>query len=263
MDRREGLEIHPSALVEAGARLAPGVRIGPYAYIEADVEIGVGTTIGPYAALMGPLRLGRGNRIHAHACLGDAPQDTSHAGEPTRLEIGDDNTFREFVTVHRGTTKGGGVTRIGNANLLMAYSHVGHDCQLGNHIIIANAVNLGGHVSVGDYANLGGMAAVHQFVRIGRHAMIGGGSILVQDVPPFMMAAGNHARLHGLNRRGLLRAGLPLQTRNAIKRAHRILYRSGLRLNDACAQLRELAAEFPEVAHLLDFMQHSQRGIAR
>lgn len=255
-------DIHPTAAVDPGARLGEGVHIAAYAVIGADVEIGAHTHVGPHAVITGPTRIGEHNRIHAHACLGGPPQDLAYRDEPTRLEIGSGNTIREFVTMHRGSTKDRGETRVGSQALFMAYSHVAHDCEVGDSVIMANGATLGGHVQVGDRANLAGLVAVHQFVRIGRHAMIGGGSIVVKDVPPFTMAAGNHACLRGLNRRGLQRAQFPLESTQALKQAYRLLFRSGLGLEQACASLRETALA-PEVEELLEFMTGSKRGVMR
>lgn len=263
MDSRGSIDIHPTATVDPLAELGEGVRIGPYAYIGPGVELGAETCIGPYTAILGPTRIGRANVIHSHVCLGDAPQDLSYRDQPTRLEIGDRNIIREFVTMHRGTQKGGGITRVGNDGLFMAYSHVAHDCQIGDGVIVANGATLGGHVLVEDRANISGLSAIHQFVRIGRHVMIGGGSIVVLDVPPFTMAAGNHARLFGLNRRGLVRAGFTPQAIEALKQAYHVLYRSGQRLAVACAQLRADGPQTAEVAHLLAFIEKSQRGMMR
>ena len=262
MESRGSSEIHPSAIVDPDARLGPGVRVGPYAVIGAGVEIGAATVVGPHATILGPTRIGRANRIHGHACLGDAPQDLGYRDQPTRLEIGDRNVIREFVTLHRGTDKGGGVTRVGSDCMFMTYSHVAHDCQVGDGVILANSVNVGGHVIIEDKVNIGGLCAIHQFVRLGRHAMIGGGSIVVLDIPPFMLACGNHARLFGLNRRGLRRAGFSEESIEALKHAHRLLYRSGLSLAAACQRVRE-ERPTPETAQLLSFVQQSKRGLTR
>ncbi|KAB7627682.1 acyl-ACP--UDP-N-acetylglucosamine O-acyltransferase [Alkalilimnicola sp. S0819] len=255
--------IHPGATVDAGARLAPGVRVGPQAYIGPDVEIGEDCVIGPFCVLQGPMRLGRENVLHAHVCLGDAPQDIGYRGEPTALEIGDRNVFREFVTIHRGTPKDRRLTTVGSDNMFMVYSHVGHDCVIGDGVILGNATHIGGHVTVADRANISALCAVHQFSRIGRNTMIGGGSIVVQDIPPYMMAAGNHAKLYGLNRKGLARAGFSAEAVRALKQAYRLLYRSGLRLEAACERLRGQAPLSAEVEHLLAFLENSKRGVSR
>jgi UDP-N-acetylglucosamine acyltransferase len=255
--------IHPTAIVDPSAQLDSRVQVSAYAVIGAGVEIGAGTSVGPHAVIQGPMRMGCENRIHAHACLGDAPQDSSYKGEPTRLEIGDRNSIREFVSIHRGSVKGGGLTRIGSDNMLMAYSHVAHDCRLGHRIIMANGATLGGHVEVGDAVNIAGLVAVHQFVRIGCHAMVGGGSAVLRDVPPYMMASGNHARLFGLNRRGLQRAGFSAESIHALKQAYRLLYRSGLQFAQACEALREGGPHTPEVNYLVQFLGQSERGFIR
>lgn len=254
--------IHPSAVIDSAAQLDCDVHIGPQAFIGAGVEIGAGSRIGPHAVIQGPTRIGRDNRIHAHACLGDAPQDLGYADEPTRLEIGDGNTIREFVTLHRASTKEQWVTRLGDNNMLMAYSHVAHDGQIGNNVVMANGVSLAGHVHVGDRANIGGSVAVHQFVHIGNHAMVGGGSVLLKDVPPYVMAAGNRARLYGLNQRGLKRAGFSPESVRELNQAYRTLFRSGLRLTEALEQLRE-SDPGSEVQSLITFLTHSKRGVIR
>ncbi|WP_404362592.1 acyl-ACP--UDP-N-acetylglucosamine O-acyltransferase [Marinobacter sp.] len=262
MDSEQIPLIHDTAIVDPSARLAGGVVIGAYAVIGAGVDIQPGTTVGPHSVIYGPTRLGRNNRIHPHVCLGGAPQDLGYLEESTRLEIGDGNTIREFVTIHRGTPKDRALTTIGNDNLLMAYAHVGHDCVLGNNIVMANGATLAGHVSVGDRANIAGLVAVHQFARIGQIAMVGGGSIVVKDIPPFMLAAGNTARLYGLNHRGLKRAGLDAAGLAALKSAYRTLYRSGLGLKHAIREL-ESQSLTPEVQQLLDFLKQSKRGLSR
>jgi len=255
--------IHPTATVDDAARLDATVRVEAHAVIGPDVEIGAGTRIGPHTVVLGPTRIGCDNAVHAHACLGDAPQDKGYAGEPTTLEIGDRNIIREFVTMHRGTTEDAGRTRVGSDGFFMAYSHVAHDCRVGDGVIMANGVTLGGHVEVGDRANLGGLCAIHQFVRIGRHVMLGGGSIVRKDIPPFAMASGNRARLHGLNTRGLERAGFHAQSITALRRAYRTLFRSSRRLEDALDTLREGESAAPEVMELITFLEGSVRGVTR
>lgn len=260
--RHAGERIHPTAVVDPDARLDPSVSVGPHAHIGPDVEIGAGTRIGPHAVIQGPTRIGRDNHIHAHACLGDAPQDISYRGEPTRLEIGDGNTIREFVSMHRASTKEEGVTRVGSGGFFMAYSHVAHDCVVGDGVVMANNAIIGGHVHVGNRVNIGAMSAVHQFVHIGDYAMIGGGSIILMDVAPFMTASGNRARLYGLNRRGLKRADFPAETIQALQRAYRLVFRSGLPLRTALERLRENAGS-AEVQSLLAFLETSRRGVLR
>lgn len=260
--KHAGERIHSTAVVDPDARLDPTVSVDAQAYIGPGVEIGAGTRVGPQAVILGPTRIGQNNRIHAKACLGDAPQDLSYRDEETFLEVGDNNVIREFVTMHRASTKEEGVTRVGNDNLFMAYSHVAHDCRIGNNVTLANLVSLAGHVHVGDRVNIGGSTAVHQFVHIGDYAMIGGGSIILLDVPPFVMAAGNRAHLYGLNRRGLKRAGFSPEAVRSLNRAYRLLFRSGLPLAEALERLRE---EVPGTGTetLITFLKNSNRGVTR
>jgi UDP-N-acetylglucosamine acyltransferase len=265
--------IHPTALIDANARLDDDVDVGPYTVIGAGVEIGAGTTVGAHVVIEGPTRIGRDNQIYQFASIGAAPQDKKYAGEPTRLEIGDRNVFREFVTANRGTAQGLGLTRIGDDNLMMAYVHVAHDCIVGNRTIFANCTSLGGHVEVDDWAILGGYTGVHQFCKIGAHAMTGVGSVILHDVPPFVRTSGNSASAHGINSMGLRRRGFDADTINLIKRAYRTLYRSGLSLEEAHAALAgqaellgqdgspPLAAE--SIRLLADFVGKVTRGIVR
>jgi UDP-N-acetylglucosamine acyltransferase len=255
--------IHPSAIVAPGARLAPGVAVGPYSIIGAEVEVGEGTSIGPHVVIEGRTRIGRQNRIFQFASLGAAPQDKKYAGEPTALEIGDGNTIREFVTINRGTVQDAGVTRVGDDNWIMAYVHFAHDCQIGSHTIFANACELAGHVHVGDWAILGATTLVHQYVHIGAHSFTGMGTYLPQDLPPYVTAAGNTAKPYGINSEGLKRRGFDADAINAIKRAYRTLYRSGLGLEEAKQELEAQAAEVPQVRVLLEFLARSSRGILR
>lgn len=276
--------IHPSAIVDPGADLADDVEVGPYAIVGAGVVVGSGTTVGAHAVLEGPARIGRDNRIHPHAVIGGAPQDKKYRGEPTALEIGDGNTFREFTTVNRGTVQDAGVTRIGDRNWVMAYVHVAHDCVVGSNTILANTTNLAGHVEVGDWAILGGYTGVHQFCKIGAHAMTGVGTVVLHDVPPFVMASGNTAAAHGLNTEGLRRRGFDADTIALLKRAYRTLYRSDLTLQQAreqlVAQLDGLPVGVPPAAAsaaeadaalgqadalrlLTDFLGRVARGIVR
>ena len=231
--------IHPSAVVDAGAELAADVEVGPYAVIGPQVVLGEGTTVGPHAVIEGPTRIGRHNRIHAHATLGGAPQDKKYRGEPTRLEVGDGNTFRECVTVNRGTVQDGGVTRIGHDNWVMAYVHIAHDCLVGDHTILANTTNLAGHVQIGDWVILGGCSQVHQFCKIGAHAMTGVSTVVLHDIPPFVMASGNTAQAHGMNTEGLRRRGFSAPSLAALRQAYKTLYRSGLTLQQAREALSE------------------------
>ena len=259
--------IHPTALVDPGAELDVGVDVGPYAVVGAGVCIGAGTTIGAHCVIEGPTTIGRDNRIFSHAALGAAPQDKKYAGEPTRLEIGDKNTIRECVTINRGTIQDGGVTRIGDDNWIMAYVHIAHDCQVGSHTIFANTTNLGGHVHIGDWAFLGGNSQVHQFCKIGAHAMTGTGTVVLQDIPPYVTATGNTAAAHGLNTEGLRRRGFSDATIAALRRAYKTLYRSGLTLVDARAALSAQIAEGGEAAEALRvleaFLAQVSRGIVR
>jgi len=255
--------IHPTALVDSGARLGENVEIGAYAVIGAGVEIGAGTTVGPHAVIEGPTRIGCDNRIFQFASLGAAPQDKKYAGEPTRLEIGDRNTIREFCTFNRGTTQDAGVTRIGNDNWIMAYVHVAHDCQVGDHTIFANNAQIAGHVHVGDWAILGGFTVVHQFVRIGAHCITAMGTILLQDVPPYVMAAGNPSAPHGINSEGLKRRGFSPDAIAALKRAYKTLYRGGLKLEEAAGAIAAAARDEAALAPLADFLAVPGRGIVR
>jgi UDP-N-acetylglucosamine acyltransferase len=255
--------IHPSAMVHPGARLAAGVEIGPYAIIGAEVEIGEGSWIGPHVVIDGRVRIGRRNRIFQFASIGAPPQDKKYKGEATSVEIGDDNTIREYVTVNRGTAQDVGVTRIGNDNWIMAYVHFAHDVQVGNKTIFANCTQLAGHVTVEDWVIFGATTLVHQFVRVGAHAFTGMGSFISQDVPPYVMAAGHMASPYGINSEGLKRRGFAPQTIQSIKRAYRTLYRSGLSLEDAKRELEAQSVACPELRPLLEFLAKSSRGIIR
>jgi len=255
--------IHPAAIVEPGARLAPDVHVGPFAIVGARVEIGPGTSVAAHAVIEGRTRIGRNNRIYSYAAVGGPPQDKKYGGEDTGLEIGDGNTIREYVTINRGTLADAGVTRIGDDNWIMAYVHIAHDCQIGSHTVFANATQLAGHVHVGDWAILGGVTLVHQFVHIGAHSFTAVGTILVQDVPPYVMVAGHDAKPYGLNSEGLRRRGFTAETISTLKRAYRALYRSGLSLEEAREELGRLAESCHEVRPMLDFLAHSARGIVR
>ncbi len=255
--------IHPSAVVHPGARLAADVEVGPYCVVGADVEIGEGSWIGAHVVIDGHTRIGRRNRIFHFASVGAPPQDKKYKGEPTRVEIGDDNTIREYVTINRGTVQDTGVTRIGNDNWIMAYVHFAHDCEVGNKTIFANCTQLAGHVIVEDWVIFGATTLVHQFVRIGAHAFTGMGSFISQDVPPYVMAAGHMASPYGINSEGLKRRGFSPPTIQAIKRAYRTLYRSGLSLEDAKRELEAQSHSCPEIKPILEFLARSQRGIIR
>ncbi len=255
--------IHPSALVDPKARLAGGVEVGPYSVIGPDVEVGEGTWIGAHVVLDGRTRLGRANRIFHFCSIGGPPQDKKYAGEDSSVEIGDRNTIREYVTINRGTALDQGATRVGDDNWIMAYVHFAHDCRIASHTIFANACQLAGHVSVGDWAILGATTLVHQFVSIGAHAFTGMGSYLPQDLPPYVMAAGNTARPYGINGEGLKRRGFSAAAISGIKAAYRSLYRSGLSLEEARRALEAQAAACPEVVPMLDFLAGAKRGLLR
>lgn len=257
------MSIDPRAAVSAAAQLAPDVEVGPFAVIGPDVVIGAGCRIGPHAVVNGPTVMGEGNRVFQFASIGDDPQDMKYRGEPTRLIIGARNTFREYVSVNRGTVTGAGETRIGNDNLILAYSHVAHDCVLGDHIIMSNAVNLAGHVQVGDWAILSGYAGAHQFCRIGAHAFIANNTAVLQDIPPYVLAAGQPAEPRAVNVEGLKRRGFSEEQMRAIRNAFRVLYRSDLPLAEATAQVQEMAREQPALGILSDFLRGSTRGLAR
>lgn len=255
--------IHPSAIIDAKAKLAGDVEIGPYAVIGPDVEIGPGTRIGPHVVIAAHTTIGARNTIYQFCSIGEAPQDKKYGGEPTRLEIGSDNTIREFCTLNRGTVQDAGVTRIGSHNWIMAYAHVAHDCQIGNHTIFANNAQLAGHVHVGDHAILGGFTVVHQFCRIGAHSITAMGTILLQDLPPYVTASGNPAEPHGINAEGLKRRGYAAGAIAAVKRAYRTLYKSGLSFDAARSQIAADAANHPELAVLADFLATPGRGVIR
>jgi UDP-N-acetylglucosamine acyltransferase len=255
--------IDSRAVISPQAHIASDVQVGPFSVIGADVEIGAGSWVGPHVVINGPTRIGVNNKIFQFASLGDAPQDKKYNGEPTRLEIGDRNVFRESVTVNRGTTHDRGVTHIGNDNLLMAYSHVAHDCRLGDSIVMANCATLGGHVEVGDWVTMGGLSAVHQFTKIGSYCFIAHNAAVTRDVPPYVMAVGRPAVPHSVNSIGLQRRGFtPEQVLN-IRRAYRLLYRSGLKLKEAVEQLEKLSAAQPEIVPFVEFIKLSSRSIVR
>jgi len=254
--------IHPTAIVDADAKIADDVEIGAYSVIGAGVEIDQGTVIGPHVVIMGPSKIGRNNRIFQFASVGEAPQDKKYRGEPTSLELGDGNIIREYVTLNRGTDDGNGKTVIGSDNLFMAYSHVAHDCIVGSHAVFANAASLSGHVEVGDYAILGGFTSVHQFTQIGGRAFCGLGSVITQDVPPFSTAAGNRARVIGINKEGLKRQGFSPELIRALHQSFRQLLKSRVPKSDAFESLRPLCDKHPEVLQFVDFVRNSKRGIA-
>lgn len=255
--------IDPRAVVSPQAELAPDVEVGPFAVIGASVVIGAGSRVGPHAVIEGPTTIGRDCRIYQFASIGDAPQDKKYKGEPTRLEIGDRCVFREYCTVNRGTTHDEGVTRIGNDNWFMAYTHVAHDCVVGDNVVMSNCATLGGHVRVGDYVIFAGFSGVHQFCRVGAHAFIGNNAAVTKDVPPYLMVTGQPAEPNGVNSEGLKRRGFtPSQIAN-IKHGYKVLYRSGLKLAEATEELGRLAREQPELQPYLDLLAASTRSIIR
>ena len=255
--------IDSRAVVSPQADIAADVEIGPFSVIGAGVTVGAGSWIGPHVVINGPTRIGTGNRIHQFASLGDAPQDKKYKGEPTRLEIGNRNVIREFVTVNRGTVHGDGVTRIGDDNLLMAYSHVAHDCRLGNQIVLSNVATLGGHVQIGDFAILGGLSAVHQFTQVGAYCFIANNAAVTRDVPPYVMAVGQPAKPHSINAVGLKRRGFSDEQIRNVRRAYRVLYRSGLKLAAALEALDQAAVTQEELRPFIDFIRRSTRSIVR
>ena len=257
------MSIHPTAIVHPAAQLGRGVVVGPYSIVGEHVEIGEETVIGPHVVVSGHTRIGRGNRIFQFSSIGEQPQDKKYAGEPTRLEIGDRNTIREFCTFNCGTAQDAGVTRLGNDNWIMAYVHLAHDCQVGNQTIFANNAQLAGHVQVGDWVILGGFTGVHQFVRVGAHSFTAVGSVLLQDLPPFVMAAGNPAVPRSINAEGLKRRGFSAATVAAVRRAYKTLYRGGMKLDEARACIEAESAAVPELELLAGFLAASGRGIIR
>jgi UDP-N-acetylglucosamine acyltransferase len=254
--------IHETAVVHPGARLPEDVTVGPFCVIGDEVELGPGCKLGSHVRLDGPLIAGAGNEFFHGAAVGSIPQDLKYAGARSRVRIGDGNTFREFVTVNRATEEGG-ETIIGDANLLMAYVHVAHECILHDHVILANSVNLAGHVEIESYAIVGGITPVHQFVRIGRYSIVGGGSRVPKDMPPYFKAAGNPLRVVGLNTVGLERNRFSANTRRVLKEAFRHLYRSELNVSQALVKIRALFPGYPEIEHLVGFIEGSNRGIVR
>ncbi|CAM3734626.1 Acyl-[acyl-carrier-protein]--UDP-N-acetylglucosamine O-acyltransferase [Vibrio aerogenes CECT 7868] len=259
----ETAQIHPTSVIEEGAVIGAKVKIGPFCYVDAKVEIGEGTELLSHVVVKGPTTIGKDNRIFQFASIGEDCQDLKFRGEDTQLIIGDRNTIRESVTMHRGTVQDQGITRVGHDNLFMINAHVAHDCVIGNQCIFANNATLAGHVTIGDYAILGGMSAIHQFCNIGEHAMLGGGSIVVQDVPPYIMAQGNHCAPFGVNIEGLKRRGFEKAEIHAIRRAYKALYRSGLTLDKAKAEIEKEADTTPAVKAFLSFFEKSTRGIIR
>ncbi len=257
------MAIHSTAIVDPRARIADDVEIGAYSIVGPDVEIGSGTWVGPHVVIEGHTTIGRNNRIFQFCSLGAVPQDKKYAGQPTRLEIGDNNTIREFCTFNIGTAEDAGVTRLGNDNWVMAYVHIAHDCQVGNHTILANNATLAGHVALGDWVILGGFTSVHQFAVIGEHAMTAFASAVAQDVPPFIMAAGNRAVPSGINSEGLKRRGFSPEAIKAIRNAYKVLYRQGMAYDEAKAHIAAEASRHPELEPFVRFFAQSERGIIR
>ena len=255
--------IDSRAVIDPTAELADDVVVGPFSVIGPDVTIGPGCWIGPHVVINGPTRIGSNNRIYQFASLGDAPQDKKYGGEPTRLEIGNDNVIREYVTINRGTVQDEGVTRVGDDNWIMAYVHIAHDCQVGSHTIFANNASLAGHVRIEDYVILGGYTLVHQFCALGQHSFTAYATGLSRDVPPFVTVSGMPAHPHGLNTEGLRRRGFSPEAIQQLKRAYKTLYRSKLTLEEALVQLREQAKESPEVGIMVEFLERQKRGIVR
>ncbi|MBL0143116.1 MAG: acyl-ACP--UDP-N-acetylglucosamine O-acyltransferase [Betaproteobacteria bacterium] len=255
--------IHPTAIIDPRARLAPGVCVGPYSVIDGDVEMGEGTSIGAHCVVTGHTTLGRDNRIFHFCSIGEANQDKKYQGEPTRLSIGDRNTIREYCSINRGTVQDAGVTTIGDDNWIMAYCHIAHDCVVGNHTVFANNATLGGHVHIGDHVVLGGFTGVHQFVRVGAHVMAGVSSVILQDIPPYVTVAGHPCGPHGINSEGLKRRGFTPEALAALKRAYKTLYKSSLTLAEARTELEQQSLAAPEVKALVDFLALSTRGIVR
>jgi len=255
--------IHPTAIIDPDADLHPEVDVGPYTLIGAEVSIGRGCRIGSHVVIKGPTQIGEDNQIFQFAVVGEVPQDKKFAGERTKLIIGDRNVVREFATLHRGTAQDQGDTRIGNDNLLMAYTHVAHDCRIGNHAIMANAASLGGHIQVDDWAILGGFTIVHQFCRLGAHCFTSMGSVVSKDIPPFVTVSGHPARARGVNVEGLRRRGFDGERIARIRQGYRLLYRSGLLIDDAIARLRELGSDASDVVLMADFVSARARSLLR
>jgi UDP-N-acetylglucosamine acyltransferase len=260
-------QIHPTALVSPGAKLASDVTVGAYSIVGEHVSVGAGTIIGPHCVIDGHTTIGANNNFYRFCSIGGMPQDKKYRGEPTRLEIGDDNTIREYVTINTGTAQDVGVTRLGDDNWVMAYVHIAHDCQIGDHTVIANGVQLAGHITIGDWAILGGLSALHQFVRVGAHVMVGGTSSIRQDIPPYVIGAGDPFRPVGINSEGLQRRGMAAETVSVLKEAYKLLYRRKLTVDDAMEQMRALQLAHPQAREslevLLEFLRSSTRGIVR
>jgi UDP-N-acetylglucosamine acyltransferase len=257
------LDIHPTAVVHPQAKVGPGVKIGAYSLVGENVQIGKDTVLASHVVVDGWTQIGERCHLFPFVSVGADPQAVRYRGERTLLTVGHDNVIREFVTINRGTAEGGGETKVGSGNLIMAYSHIAHDCQIGNRVILANSSTLAGHILVEDFAIVGGLVAIHQFVRVGCYSIIGGASAIPQDVPPYMVAAGNRARLFGLNNIGLKRHNFSESTMAALKQAYRILFRSHLTLHKALDRVEKEVPELPEIRHLIDFLKKTKRGVCR
>lgn len=257
------MNIHPTAIISPDAQLEEGVEIGPYVVIGSDVKIGKNTIIGPHTVIDNFTHIGEGCHIFQFCSIGAPPQDLKFGGEKTRVVIGNNNTIREFVTIHRSTTADIGVTQIGDNNMIMAYCHVAHNCKLGSYIVMANAATLAGHIHVEDFAIIGGLTGIHQFSRIGAHSIIGGASGVPKDIPPYVMASGNRVKLYGLNLIGLKRRKFSENTIKALKEAYRIIFRSDLLLETALKKVEAEVEDCPEVRHLINFIRESKRGLCR
>ena len=255
--------IHETAIIDPKAELDRDVSIGPFSIIRENVQIGAGTTIGPHSVIEPYVSIGPRCQIFQYAAIGAPPQSLKFQGEKTYVKIGPDNIIREFVTIHRGTGFGGGITEIGQRNFIMAYSHIAHDCRVGNQVVLSNNTTLGGHISIGDHATVGGLVAVHQFVRIGEYAFVGGKAAVVKDIPPYMIASGDRAKLHGLNSVGLKRQGFSNRTVSKLKKSYRLIFRFGLTLNEAIERVTAEVEQIPEVVRLIEFIKSSERGITR
>ena len=255
--------IDPTAIIDKNAELASGVTVGPYSVIGADVKIDSGTVIGPHVVIKGPTTIGKDNRIYQFSSIGEDPQDKKYAAEITRLEIGDRNTIREFSSMHRGTQQDNCVTKIGSDNLFMAYTHVAHDCVIGDHVIMANGASLAGHVHLSSHAIFGGFTLVHQFTQVGQYSFAAMGSAITQDIPPFIMVGGKPTRPHGINSVGMERNGISSEDVRLIRNAYKIVYKMNLRLEDAIEQLEEMAEDSQPVADLIAFLRNVSRGILR
>ncbi len=255
--------IHPTAIIDAEAEIGPNVTIGPYAIVKGNVTIGAGTQIGPYTTIDEYVSVGPDCRIFQYASIGAPPQDLKYHGEKTYLKIGRGTIIREFVTINRGTAFGGGYTEVGEENYLMAYTHIAHDCKTGKQVILANNATLGGHIELGDNVTVGGLVAIHQFVKIGDYAYIGGKSAVVKDIPPYVIAAGDRASLHGLNNVGLKRNAFSKSTLLSLKKAYRIVFRIGLTVKQASERVRAEVEQIPEVVNFIQFIERSSRGVTR